>query len=388
MMRVGIVGAGQLARMMAEAASALGLEIVLLAEGPHDGAISSVQQVRFGSPKDADALRCLADEVDVVTFDHEHVSLETLSELESEGHRVFPSPSSLVFAVDKGAMRDLCQRHAFPHPRFRHVPLEETVNVEEVGRELGWPFIIKTTRGGYDGKGVFVAHNAVDATRLVDELRSQGSELLIEEAVAFDRELAVLVARRPQGDIVAWPAVETAQLDGVCREVLLPGSLAPAVVQEAEALARAVAEAIDLTGVMAVELFERDGQLLMNELALRPHNSGHWTQDGAETSQFENHLRAILDLPLGRTSMTAPAVASVNVFGGPDGSPALLDCLGNALATPGAHVHLYGKETRPMRKLGHVTVTDKDVHQARRAAWAAASALGTPVPSEVEEQHT
>ena len=186
--------------------------------------------------------------------------------------------------------------------------------------------------------------------------------------------------------MVTWPAVETAQLDGVCREALLPGSLEAPIAAAAESLAREVAEAVGLVGVMAVEMFDTGAGLLVNELAMRPHNSGHWTQDGSVTSQFENHLRAVLDLPLGDTSLTASHVASVNVFGGPAGSPPLLAGLAGALDVPGAHVHLYGKETRPMRKLGHVTVSGEDARSVRKNAWLAAAELGTPVPLEIEEQ--
>jgi 5-(carboxyamino)imidazole ribonucleotide synthase len=387
-MKVGIVGAGQLARMLLEEASALGLEAVVLAESDQDAAALTAARVLIGSPKDPQALAALAAAVDVVTFDHELVDLEALAELEARGATIRPSPAALLFAVDKAEMRKLCATAGLPGARSASFAPDQPVDVEALGRELGWPLVLKTARGGYDGRGVFVVADEPSAAAKVAEIQASGIELLVEEAAEIRRELAALVARRPGGECVVWPVVETAQLDGVCREVLLPGQISSEVADEAAALAQRIAEAIGLVGVMAVELFETPEGLLVNELALRPHNSGHWSQDGAVSSQFENHLRAVLDLPLGSTAMTAAAVAMVNVFGGPDGSPALLDGLAGALCVEGAHVHLYGKQTRPGRKLGHVTVTGDDEGEVRRLAWAAASALGTPMPEQIGTRAT
>ena len=377
------MGAGQLARMMLESASMLGLEIVLLAESEQDAAALTCHEVRLGSPKDPAALRALAAEVDVLSFDHELVDLETLVELEAEGVAVRPSPSALLYAVDKLEMRRLCREQQLPGARSIGLDAGADVDVVDLGEQLGWPLVIKSARGGYDGRGVFVVNDADEAAAVIEDIRSTGSAVLVEEAAEITRELAVLLARRPGGETVVWPVVETAQIDGVCREVLLPGSFDAALSEQAIDLALQIAEAIGLVGVMAVELFDSPGGLLVNELALRPHNSGHWTQDGSVSSQFENHLRAVLDLPLGVTTMTASAVAMVNVFGGTEGSPALLDLLPGALAVPGARLHLYGKSTRPGRKLGHVTVTGDNAVEVRRLAWQAAEALGTPVPEEI-----
>ena len=244
----------------------------------------------------------------------------------------------------------------------------------------GWPVILKPARGGYDGKGVWPVAGPDEADALLHQAGGRlGDRVVVEELVPLDAELAVLVARRPSGSSVAWPAVETAQLGGVCREVLVPGRLSPDVVEAASALGQKVAEIAGAVGVMAVELFWSRGRLLVNEVATRPHNSGHWTIEGAVTSQFENHLRAVLDLPLGSTAPQHPQVASVNVFGGPSATdPA--DLLARGLAVEGAHVHLYGKGARPGRKLGHVTVCGDDDDDVRARAWTAALALGTPVP--------
>jgi 5-(carboxyamino)imidazole ribonucleotide synthase len=382
-MRVGIVGAGQLARMLLEDASALGLEVVLLAESDEDAAALSAPHVLLGAATDPKALAALAAAVDVVTFDHELVNLDALSALEREGHVIRPSPRALLYAVDKAQMRGLCRVEGLPGARSIVIGSREEVSLDEVVDQLGLPLIIKTARGGYDGRGVFVAEDRAAAGEIISSIQQSGTDVVIEEHAPIIRELACVVARRPDGEMATWEVVETAQLDGVCREVLVPGAFAEVLAHEASLLARRVAELIGLVGIMAVELFETPEGLFINELALRPHNSGHWTQDGSITSQFENHLRAILDLPLGRTERTAPAVAMVNVFGGPPGSPGPEALLADALEVPGAHVHLYAKHARPGRKLGHVTVTGDNVEEARRLAWQAASALGTPVPQEI-----
>ena len=243
--------------------------------------------------------------------------------------------------------------------------------------------VLKAARGGYDGKGVWPVATPLEAAVVRHRAAAAGTTLVIEELVDLERELAVLVARRPDGRAVSWPAVETTQVGGVCREVLVPGTVEPGLAAAAGALAERVAEVVQSVGVLAVELFVSAGRLLVNEVAARPHNSGHWTIEGAVTSQFENHLRAVLDLPLGATDRTASHVASVNVFGDADQTdPA--GRLPLALAVPGAHVHLYGKAPRPGRKLGHVTVCGPDASDVRRRAWTAARSLGTPIPATID----
>ena len=378
---VGIVGAGQLARMTCEAASPLDVAVTVLAERPSDAAAAVATDALVGAPSDEAAVRSLADRCQVVTFDHEQVDVDLLTALEDNGFVVRPAPRTLRMAVDKAAMRRRLSGTGVPVPA--HVVLEEAstgVWTEAVARFAdvhGWPIVLKAVRGGYDGKGVWPAGGIEEVRAVCEQAAAAGVRLLVEEHVAIDAELAVLVARRPGGEEVTWPAVETVQVGGVCREVLLPGRLDPATAAEAQALAGRVADVAGSTGVMAVEMFLAGGRLLVNELAARPHNSGHWTIEGAVTSQFENHLRAVLDLPLGSTTATAPAVASVNVLGGPLGTdPA--DGLAAALAVDGAHVHLYGKEPRPGRKLGHVTVCGDHAEEVRARAWRAARALGTP----------
>lgn len=395
---VGIVGAGQLARMMCESAAALGIPPVVLAEHLGDAATGMAPEVVVGVPTVEKDLRALAERCDVLTFDHEQVDLGLLAVLESEGAVVRPGVGTLEMAVDKARMRTRLADAGVPVPAFGVLAgprggsgggagsasarkIERTMGMLSAFAELhGWPVVVKATRGGYDGKGVWPVAHPGEAEAVCRRAAAAGTHLLVEEMVAIDAELAVLVARRPDGQVVAWPAVETAQVDGVCREVLVPGRLDPDVAGEAVALARRVAEVAGSVGVLAVELFWSAGRLVVNEVAARPHNSGHWTIEGAVTSQFENHLRAILDLPLGTTAQTAPYIASVNVFGPQDRSdPA--GRLGGALEVKGAHVHLYGKEARPGRKLGHVTVCGSSANDVRARAWSAARALGTPVPS-------
>lgn len=379
------MGAGQLARMAGEAVSALGLSMVVLAEHADDSACAVAAEVVLGSAFDAAALGALAERCEVLTFDHEQVDLDLVAGLVAEGRVVRPGPRALELAVDKAHMRCTLAAAGIPVPEYMIVdPAAPGTNaaaaVAGFAEAHGWPVVLKSARGGYDGKGVWPAHDADEAEAV---LATVPGRLVVEEMVPLHAELAVMVARRPSGECLAWPAVETAQVDGVCREVLVPGHLPAEVVRSASELGRRVADIAGAEGVMAVELFLTDGRLLVNEVATRPHNSGHWTIEGAVTSQFENHVRAVLDLPLGGTEPQQPEVASVNVFGGSSGEdPARL--LDRGLAFEGAHVHLYGKSPKPGRKLGHVTVCGTDAEQVRARAWAAARALGTPVPAGVK----
>ncbi len=374
--------------MACEAASALGLRVAVLAKDPGDAACPVAAEVLVGTPFVGADLEALAARCPVVTFDHEQVGLDLVAGLERHGTAVRPGPGALELAVDKARMRSVLDGAGVPCPA--HVVADSgpagvvhrgaVVAIDGFADVHGWPLVLKAARGGYDGKGVWPV---ADTTQAEGVLAQVDGQVVAEELVPLDAELAVMVARRPSGASVAWPAVETAQVGGVCREVLVPGRLPPDVVESASALGQKVAEISGAVGVLAVELFWSNGQLLVNELATRPHNSGHWTIEGAVTSQFENHVRAVLDLPLGSTAPQHPQVASVNVFGGAGGvDPAAL--LGRGLAVEGAHVHLYGKKARPGRKLGHVTVCGDDPEATRAAAWAAAIALGTDVPEGID----
>lgn len=364
--------------MAGEAASALGLSMAVLAVRPDDAACGVASEVLIGSPFVAADMHALSERCRVVTFDHEQVDLDIVASLEREGVAVRPGGAALEMAVDKAHMRTVLDAAGVPVPSYRIVENGPgaPAAVASFVAEHGWPIVLKSARGGYDGKGVWPVGGTDEAETVLGHITGQ---IVVEELVPLDAELAVMVARSPSGSSAVWPAVETAQFGGVCREVLVPGRLDRHVVEAAGTLGQKVAEIAGATGVMAVELFWSKGRLLVNEVATRPHNSGHWTIEGAVTSQFENHVRAVLDAPLGQTVAQYPHVASVNVFGGPAGEdPARL--LARGLAVEGAHVHLYGKDAKPGRKLGHVTVCGDDAEGVRVRAWSAALALGTPVP--------
>ncbi len=370
---VAVVGGGQLARMMAEPAAALGIPLRLLAEAPGVSAAQVIPDHVVGDYTDLPTLESLVAGCRVVTFDHEHVPTDHLHALESSGMAVRPGPGALVHAQDKVVMREALDRIGAPTPRHRVV-----ASAEEVA-DFGFPCVLKTSRGGYDGKGVWFVASSRECTPAFEAAARSGVRILAEERVDFRRELSALVARSPSGQAAAYPVVESTQHDGICREVIAPApGLDPGLAARAEALALRIARELDVTGVLAVELFETEDGVLVNELAMRPHNTGHWTQDGAVTSQFENHLRAVLDLPLGSPVARAPWTVMVNILGG---TGRLYDGYPHALARdPGLRVHLYGKEPRPGRKVGHVNAYGDDLQdcleRARHAAAWFAGELG------------
>jgi 5-(carboxyamino)imidazole ribonucleotide synthase len=366
---VAMVGAGQLARMTQQAAISLGVQLRVMAVGDRDAAVRAGAEHRIGSPDSVEDLRALASGADVVTFDHEGVAPEHLAALELDGVILAPSAGAKRFAQDKLHARRTLTELGFPTPAFTHARTES--DADAFAAAHGWPLIAKIPRGGYDGRGVFPITDLEEARRALEQ---HPDGLLLEPRLALDRELAVLVARSRTGETVGYPVVETIQQDGMCREIHAPAPVAPSLAAQASDLAVAIAERIDATGILAVELFHTAGELLVNELALRPHNSGHYTIEGCATSQFEQHLRAVLGWPLGSPSLVAPAVVTVNVIGPVDGSdPATR--VAPALSVRGAHLHLYGKDARPGRKLGHVTVCGEELQPVRRAARLAADIL-------------
>ena len=372
---VGFVGAGQLARMAQQAAIPLGIRLRVLAETPTDSAAQVVPDVMVGDYRNLDDLLAFAEGCDVVTFDHELTSPAHLLALEQAGCRLAPTPAAKRFAQDKWHQRSMLGSLGFPVPP--HALVRTAADVEAFARTHSWPVVVKAVRGGYDGRGVWVVEDAAEAAAVVDSAH-EGRELLVETFVPIIRELAVMVARRASGDQAVYPVVETVQSSGICNEVIAPAQIEPAVATAARDLAGRIAEAIGVTGIFAVELFQMADALLINELAARPHNSGHWSIEGAKTSQFANHLRAVCDWPLGSTEPIAPVSVMVNVLGREDGSdPA--DLLQGALGDPNTHVHLYGKVPRPGRKLGHVTVCGDDAADVRKRARAAAAALGQEI---------
>jgi 5-(carboxyamino)imidazole ribonucleotide synthase len=380
-----MIGGGQLARMTHQAAIPLGQSLRVLAVSENDPAALVARDVVLGTHTDLDALRAFAKGCEVVTFDHEHVPSEHLRTLVAEGVKVHPGPDALQYAQDKLKMRVRLAELGLPVPPFAEV--HEVRDVLRFGAAHGWPCVLKAIRGGYDGRGVWMLNQPHSAELVVPELLEAGTPLMVEQCVPMRRELAAVVARSPFGQGAAWPVVETVQSDGICVEVLAPApALDGAAAQE---LALKVADALGVVGVLAVELFETADGVVVNELAMRPHNSGHWSIEGARTSQFEQHLRAVLDYPLGRTDLMAPAVVMANVLGavetpamGPD------ERVHHLFARfPDAHVHLYGKEERPGRKVGHVTFLGSDMASVRERARLAADWLSTGVWSDGYDIH-
>ncbi|MGQ3436452.1 5-(carboxyamino)imidazole ribonucleotide synthase [Mycolicibacterium septicum] len=369
-----MIGGGQLARMTHQAAIALGQTLRVLSAGPDESAAQVTPDVVIGSHTDLDALRRAADGATALTFDHEHVPTEHLETLVAEGVTVNPPPQALVHAQDKLLMRRKLHSLGAPVPRFAEIT--SVADVEEFVRQIDGPVVIKTVRGGYDGKGVVMADDLDSAREVVAGYLADGVAVLAEERVAMRRELAALVARSPFGQGAAWPVVETVQRDGICVEVYAPApGLSDELGSAAQELGLRLANELGVVGVLAVELFETvDGKLLVNELAMRPHNSGHWTMDGAVTSQFEQHLRAVLDYPLGDTSAIAPAAVMANVLGAPQTPTMSMDERMHHLFAriPDAKVHLYGKGERPGRKLGHVNIIGTDMDELRERAVRAA----------------
>ncbi|MCU1614973.1 MAG: phosphoribosylaminoimidazole carboxylase, ATPase subunit [Frankiales bacterium] len=377
---VAMVGGGQLARMTHQAAVALGQSLRVLSAGPDESAALVAADVHLGDHRDLDALRDVAEGAAVVTFDHEHVPIEHLRALESAGVPVAPGSGALVHAQDKLVLRRALAAAGEPQPAWAEV--DTLTGIADFAGATGWPIVLKTPRGGYDGRGVFVVPDVDEATALLE----RHGTLLAEERVVMVRELAVQVARSPFGQVAVWPVVETVQRGGVCHEVLAPApGLDEHCATAAQELAIRIADRLGVVGLLAVELFETADGVLVNELAMRPHNSGHWTIEGARTSQFEQHLRAVLDYPLGATTMTAPVVVMANVLGGAAAQegwngPCLDERVHHFMAHwPDVKLHWYGKGQRPGRKLGHVTALGSDLPEVRARATAAARYLAEGV---------
>jgi 5-(carboxyamino)imidazole ribonucleotide synthase len=366
-----MVGAGQLARMTSQAATGLGVGFRVLAGSATDSAAQVCAGTVTGDYTSLADLRAFAAGCDVVTFDHEHVPAPHLAALEQAGRQVRPAAAALRYTQDKLAMRDRLRALGVPCPRY--APVASAAEVTEQAAGWGWPVVLKAVSGGYDGRGVWVCRTPAEAVAVL----AHPVGVFAEEHVGFDAELAAVVARSPHGQAAAYPVVQTIQRDGVCHEVLAPApGLAAGDAIEAERIALELAAELGVTGLLAVELFRTPRGLLVNELAMRPHNSGHWTIEGARTSQFEQHLRAVLDLPLGDPRAAAPCVAMANVFGGTD--PDVYARYTHVMAAdPGVKVHLYGKSVRPGRKIGHVTTLGDDMPSVRARAVRAAGYLAT-----------
>ena len=373
--RVGVIGGGQLARMMSAPASKLGIEIKVLAETQDSPAAEATTVV--GDFTDLETVLNFAQSVDVITFDHEHVPLAILQQLEQQGISVQPSSKALAHAQNKLVMRPALEKIGAPNPIWKEV--STALQLDQFINEHGPEIIVKTPIGGYDGKGVRVVSSSEQVSDWLagPMLDSLGGSLLVEQKVSFKRELAQLSARNPAGDFVSWPVVETRQKNGVCSEVLSPApNISAELSTEAVKIARLISESLGVTGNLAVEMFETtDGELLVNELAMRPHNSGHFTIEGSATSQFEQHLRAVLNLPLGKTDPLKPVAVMANLLGVSDSQDLLANYDKVMASFPGVNIHFYGKAPRLGRKLGHITVVGDDTETCLRTAEAARNEL-------------
>lgn len=367
--RVGVIGGGQLARMMTPPALALGFELKVFSES--EGSSAALATTVVGDYTKVEQVRDFAKTVDVITFDHEHVPLSVLETLEAEGFSIQPSPKALKFAQNKLHMRKRLAELGLPMPNWAEIKTAE--ELDNFISDNGGVAILKTPIGGYDGKGVSVVRNSADAENWLQNIQDFGGSLLAEQKVNFTRELAQLVARRPSGELKAWPLVQTVQRDGVCAEVLSPAPNSSNL-EKAALIAQTIASGLEVTGVLAVELFETEsGELFINELAMRPHNSGHFSIEGSITSQFEQHLRAVLNLPLGSTESTAPHSVMINLLGVNDTNDFVSNYSDAMVAHPTAKFHTYGKSARKGRKMGHVTVIGENADAVLAEARAAAS---------------
>jgi 5-(carboxyamino)imidazole ribonucleotide synthase len=344
--RVGVIGAGQLARMMVAPATALGIDLLLFAADAQDSGAQITHHV-IGDYRNLDEVLAFAKSVDIVTFEHELIPLSVIKGLEAEGVKVYPPSSAFIFSQDKAAMRE--KLIDFSAPKSQVVTAADSVSA--------YPVIAKAISGGYDGRGVWKVGSAHE----LREILSHTSPLLIEELIDFDTEISVMVARSPHGQATSWAPVETVQDDGICTITITPAQkISPQVAEKAQQIALEIAQLVGVVGVMAVEMFIRGEQIYINELAMRPHNSGHWSIEGSVTSQFEQHLRAILDLPLGSPAMNHPYAVMGNVLGG-DKTDMYRPYLHLMARTPSLHFHQYKKEVRPGRKIGHVTACGDDL---------------------------
>ncbi len=351
--RLGVIGAGQLARMMVAPATAMGVNLRLLA-GDSSESGAQICDHFIGDPSNAEAVLKFARTCDVVTFEHEQVPQSVIKNLENNGIKVYPRSDSFIFSQNKVEMRKKMDELELPNPQWQEYDGQEL--------RLTFPLIAKTITGGYDGRGVFIVDSETELKNLHNEI---GKSLLLEEKLNFDSEIAIMVARSPHGQAATWAPTWTVQESGICTSTVTP---APGISEEiattAAEIALKIAQGISLVGVMAVELFQIGNQLFINELAMRPHNSGHWTIEGAATSQFEQHIRAVLDLPLGDTSLTSTWTVMGNILGG-EKTDMYRPYLHLMARTPALKFHHYRKEVRPGRKIGHVTLLGDDLVELR-----------------------
>ena len=372
--RIGIVGGGQLAKMTALSALEFGCDIHILERKPEGPAMNLAGKTFIGDWDNPDDLLKLAEHADVITLENEFVDANSLAELEKAGHTLFPTSKSIALVQDKYIQKQTLQEAGLPLSPFRAIDSRE--DIIEVAKEFNWPLVIKTRRNGYDGKGNATVNNESEIDAAWDKLDGNNRALYAEAFCPFVSELAIIITTSRNGEIASYPLVESVQKDHICHIVRAPAPVSDSINKNAIDIAQRAVIAIGAIGSFGIEMFlTKDGGVIINELAPRVHNSGHYTIEACECSQFENHVRAVLGWPLGSTKMVTPAAAMVNLLGQDHGGgqPAGFD---EALAMPGVHVHIYGKElSMPGRKMGHVTALGESIQQAEKAAQAAADVL-------------
>jgi len=370
---IGIIGAGQLARMMIEAASPLNINVRLLASSLEDSAALISKNTDLGSPNNEHDLRKFAEHCDIITFDHELVNLDIIRMLEKEGKIVSPSSATLNYAQDKLYQRTLFSKNDLPIPAFNAVTTLK--NISDFGESFGWPLVLKAQTDGYDGRGVWIINNFSEAKKIFSTINEKPLKLMVEQFICIEKELAGLIARKANGEFVLYPIVETIQSEGICTQVIAPADISKTIRENAESLTKLVAEKISAVGIMALELFLSEGKLLINEIATRPHNSGHFSIEGTSTSQFENHLRAVIDWPLGPAELIHPFAVMSNIIAKGKANPK--NEIGFSLSniSPHTKLHMYDKNPRSGRKIGHVTTTGSNLDETKARAVALASIL-------------
>jgi 5-(carboxyamino)imidazole ribonucleotide synthase len=374
-MRIGIFGGGQLAQMLTQAAIGFGLETVIFERSADSPAARCASRSLVGDWADRQLLQEFAAASDVITLENEFVDARILAELERQGKTVLPGAATVELIQDKWRQKVRLHSAGIPIAAARAVETPE--DVLACARDLGWPLVLKKRRDGYDGYGNATIRSEAEAAAAWQKLGGGPGRLLVEAFVPFVRELAMMVVRGRDGATAAYPLVETVQEQHICRIVRAPAAASAATAARARELAIAAVDAVSGVGIFGIELFELEGgRILINEMAPRPHNTGHYTIEGCVTSQFENHLRAVLGWPLGSTELRTPAAVMVNILGRRDG-PAAADAAQAALGLTGVHVHLYGKrDSRRGRKMGHVTVLGATTAEAEAQAQAAAELIG------------
>lgn len=352
-MKLGIIGGGQLAWMMADAANKLGVELIVQTPGQNDPAVSIAQDSILAAVDEAAATEILATKCDIITFENEFVNLTALSLLEKQGVCFRPQLAALAPLLDKYEQRCYLQDLGLPVPQFFALSREK--EVESQVENLGFPLVLKTRRHGYDGQGTFIIPDFATLSKIINHSKSQ---FLVEEFVPFTKELAIIAARSVNGEIVIYPTVETLQKEQVCRWVIAPATITKEQSLEIEAIAYKLLNSLEYVGVFGIELFlTAEGKILVNEIAPRTHNSGHFSLDACETSQFEQHLRAVCGLQLTNTTLNSASAVMVNLLGYETSQSDYQKQRQQLAEIPQATVHWYGKtEARPGRKLGHITV--------------------------------